>query len=149
MTKKRKKIVFTNGCFDVLHVGHLRLLNFAKSQGDYLVVGLNSDASVSRLKGLDRPINTFDERREFLLALSGVDEVLEFPIEGNSDNPLEIIQKLRPDIIVKGGDYKEHEVIGSSFINSYGGETIIYPFVPGKSTSAIINRIANRNASNK
>jgi D-beta-D-heptose 7-phosphate kinase/D-beta-D-heptose 1-phosphate adenosyltransferase len=149
MTKKRKKIVFTNGCFDVLHVGHLRLLNFAKSQGDYLVVGLNSDASVSRLKGLDRPINSFDERREFLLALSGVDEVLEFPIEGNSDNPLEIIQKLRPDIIVKGGDYKEHEVIGSSFINSYGGETIIYPFVPGKSTSAIINRIANRNASNK
>ena len=149
MTKKRKKIVFTNGCFDVLHVGHLRLLNFAKSQGDYLVVGLNSDASVSRLKGLDRPINSFDERREFLLALSDVDEVLKFPIEGKSDNPLEIIQKLRPDIIVKGGDYKEHEVIGSSFVNSYGGKTIIYPFVPGRSTSAIINRIANGNAPNK
>jgi D-beta-D-heptose 7-phosphate kinase/D-beta-D-heptose 1-phosphate adenosyltransferase len=144
MARKPKKVVFTNGCFDVLHVGHLRLLSFAKGQGDYLVVGLNSDESVSRLKGSDRPINSYEERREFLVALSVVDEVLKFPIEGNSDDPLEIIQNLMPDIIVKGGDYKEDEVIGSNFVNSYGGKTIIYPFVPGKSTSAFINRINNR-----
>jgi rfaE bifunctional protein nucleotidyltransferase chain/domain len=145
MSEKKAKVVFTNGCFDILHVGHLRLLNFAKSLGDYLVVGLNSDESVNRLKGLGRPVNSFDERREFLLELLCVDEVVKFPMAGKPDNPLEILQKIKPDIILKGGDYTQDEVIGSDFVNSYGGKTIIYPFVAGKSTSVLINRITNNN----
>jgi len=131
-----KKIVFTNGCFDILHPGHHQTLDRSKELGDILILGLNSDDSVSRLKGNDRPIHDWDDRAQALLALSSVDIVIGF----EEDTPLELITSLRPHTITKGGDYTIEEMIGADVVIGYGGEVIILPFLEGHSTTEIISR---------
>lgn len=131
---KHENLIFTNGCFDLIHVGHIRLLEFAASLGT-LVVGLNSDASVKRLKGPSRPINPVSERKEVLNAIKYVSEVIIF----EEDTPLNLIKKLSPRALVKGGDYKPEDVIG------YGiTEIIIFPLVQGVSSSILISRTLER-----
>lgn len=130
-----KKIVFTNGCFDILHRGHVEYLQKAKELGDLLVIGLNSDSSVKRLKGESRPINNEKDRAIILSALECVDYIIIF----YEDTPFELIKKLRPDILVKGGDYKIENVIG----REYAKETILIDFVEGYSTTKIIKNINN------
>ena len=125
--------IFTNGCFDILHKGHVELLEFAASHGR-LVVGLNSDASVKRIKGLSRPINSETDRKRVLEALRAVDEVIIF----EEDTPYELIKRLKPDVIVKGGDYKAEEVVGSDI-----SKVVIFPYLQGKSTTNIIESINN------
>lgn len=132
-----KKIVFTNGCFDILHRGHVEYLQKAKELGDLLVIGLNSDSSVKRLKGDNRPINNEKDRAIILSALECVDYIIIF----YEDTPFELIKKLRPDILVKGGDYKIENVIG----REYAKETILIDFVEGYSTTKIIKNINNIN----
>ncbi len=132
-----KKVVFTNGCFDILHVGHLRYLNEAKRQGDVLVVGVNSDLSVKRLKGESRPINTEEDRAEMLSGLTSVDYTVIFP----EDTPEDLIGKLKPSIHVKGGDYTKEDLPETKIVESYGGEVRILSFVEGKSTTNIVNKI--------
>ncbi len=133
-----KKIVFTNGCFDILHVGHLRYLQDAKDLADVLIVGLNSDASVRRLKGDDRPIVCEEERAEMLLGLKSVDFVCLF----EEDTPLELIKKVNPDFLVKGGDWPVEQIVGHDYIATYGGKTLSLPFVDGKSTTRIVEKIS-------
>lgn len=132
-----KKIVFTNGCFDILHVGHKRYLQQAATLGDILIVGLNSDASVRRLKGPSRPINNEQDRAEMLSALSFIDYVTIF----DEDTPYELIKKIQPDVLVKGGDYKPDEVVGKDIVEARGGRLELISFVEGKSTTNIINKI--------
>ena len=122
-------IVFTNGCFDLLHVGHVRYLQQSKSLGSRLVVGLNSDSSVRRLKGLCRPINLQDDRAEILRSLACVDEVIIF----DEDTPYNLIRQVRPDIITKGGDYRPEDVVGNDL-----AKIVILPYTSGKSTTGII-----------
>ncbi|MFY7794337.1 MAG: D-glycero-beta-D-manno-heptose 1-phosphate adenylyltransferase [Chitinophagaceae bacterium] len=132
-----KRIVFTNGCFDILHAGHLDLLARAAAMGDVLVVGLNSDASVQRLKGPERPVNDQDFRSQLLSHLQMVDAVILF----GEDTPLELIRLIRPDVLVKGGDYQAEDVVGFTDVTAGGGCVEIIPLVEGLSTSAIIDRI--------
>lgn len=131
------KIVFTNGCFDILHIGHIRYLKEAAALGDMLIVGLNSDDSVRRLKGNDRPINSQEERFELLAALEYIDYIVIF----DEDTPYEIIRLCQPDILVKGGDYTEESVIGNDLVKKRGGHIKIIPYVKGKSTTNIISKI--------
>jgi rfaE bifunctional protein nucleotidyltransferase chain/domain len=137
LREQNKKIVFTNGCFDILHRGHIEYLTKAKEFGDVLIVGLNSDTSVQRLKGKDRPINPESDRARILDALKPVDYVVIF----EEDTPLHLIQMVKPDVLVKGGDYKVEEIVGSEYVISYGGKVEIIPFVEGKSTTKIIQKI--------
>ncbi len=130
-----KKIVFTNGCFDILHSGHVKYLKEAKSFGDILVLGLNSDESVKRLKGESRPVNEFKDRAEVLAGLEAVDYVVGF----GDDTPYELIKAIKPDVLVKGGDYEGKEVVGSDIAK----ETRLVQFVDGKSTTNIIKRCAS------
>jgi rfaE bifunctional protein nucleotidyltransferase chain/domain len=133
-----RKVVFTNGCFDLLHVGHVRYLQAARALGDFLVLGLNADASVRRLgKGPGRPLTPQAERAEILAALACVDVVVIF----SQDTPLELIQTLRPDVLVKGGDYAPEGIVGRPEVLSWGGAVHVIPFVPGKSSSSLIARI--------
>lgn len=132
-----KRVVFTNGCFDIMHVGHMRYLQEAAKLGDVLVVGLNSDASVKRLKGPERPINSEQDRAEMMSALSFVDYVVIF----EEDTPLELIKKIQPDVLVKGGDYSNEYVVGTNEVTARGGELVLIPFVEGKSTTNIIKKI--------
>ena len=132
-----KRVVFTNGCFDLLHVGHVKYLQQARRCGDLLVLGLNSDASVRRLKGDKRPLINEHERAHVLAALSCIDFITIF----DDDTPRTLIEVLRPDILVKGGDYLPEEVVGKDIVESYGGRVEIIPFVDGKSTTRLINRI--------
>ncbi len=132
-----KKIVFTNGCFDILHIGHIRYLQEAAKLGDILVIGLNSDASVKRLKGESRPINSELERAEMIGALGFVDYVVIF----EEDTPFELIKKIQPDILVKGGDYINQYVIGTKEVEERGGKLVLLPFIDGKSTTNIIKKI--------
>lgn len=132
-----KTIVFTNGCFDILHSGHVFYLQKAKQQGDILILGLNSDASVRRLKGEKRPINNENDRAIVISELKSIDYVVIF----EEDTPLEIISIIVPDILVKGGDYKKEDVVGKEIVENNGGEVVIIPFVDGKSTTNIINKI--------
>lgn len=134
---ENQKIVFTNGCFDILHVGHIRYLHEAAKLGDLLIIGLNSDESVKRLKGLDRPINGELERAEILGALGFVDYVAIF----QEDTPLELIKTIQPDVLVKGGDYNPDEVVGKKEVEECGGKLVLIPFVEGKSTTRIIEMI--------
>lgn len=134
---KGKKIVFTNGCFDVLHNGHVRLLKNAKRQGDILVVGLNSDKSVKRLKGISRPVNSFDNRAEVLSSISYVDYVIEF----DEDTPINLIKELNPSVLVKGGDYSESEIVGADYVKSHGGKVFIEPLVENQSSTNILNQL--------
>ena len=137
-SNKEQVIVFTNGCFDIIHSGHLDLLKEAKSYGDKLIVGLNSDKSVSKLKGPERPIIGQSERKKILSALKFVDEVIIF----NEENPLKLIKKLKPSILVKGADYTKEQVVGGAFVESYGGEIKLVKLTKGKSSSKIINKLS-------
>lgn len=132
-----KRIVFTNGCFDILHVGHVRYLKDAKAEGDILVVGLNSDNSVRGLKGPERPVQNESDRAEILAALECVDFVVIF----DEPTPEKLIHEVRPDVLVKGGDYRIETIVGATFVQSYGGTVKALRFVPGSSTSSIIARI--------
>jgi D-beta-D-heptose 7-phosphate kinase / D-beta-D-heptose 1-phosphate adenosyltransferase len=135
-----RRIVFTNGCFDILHVGHLKLLQKARSLGDLLVVGINDDASVQRLKGEKRPLIGESERAHVLAALDCVDFVTVF----TEDTPLALIDLIRPDVLVKGGDYAMHEVVGRDRVESYGGRVELVPIVEGFSTSDLVRRIVEK-----
>ncbi len=132
-----KKIVFTNGCFDILHPGHVTYLNEAKSLGDILVIGINSDASVKRLKGETRPVNSESDRKYVLENLKAVDFVEIF----TDDTPLNLILKVHPHILVKGGDWKVEQIIGGKEVVQWGGEVKSLSLVPQKSTSNIIAKI--------
>lgn len=131
-----KKIVFTNGCFDLLHVGHVRYLQEARNLGDILVVGVNSDASVKRLKGPTRPVQNENDRAEILAALGCVD----FTVIFTEDTPESLIHQVHPDILVKGGDWKIEQIVGSTHVMSYGGQVMSLQFVDGKSTTKIIEK---------
>lgn len=137
LKKKKKKIVFTNGCFDILHRGHVTYLNQARAKGDVLIVAVNADVSVQKLKGPTRPINPLEDRQWVLAALECVDFVTAF----SEDTPLKIIQKLMPNVLVKGGDWKPEQIVGSSTVIENGGRVYSLPFVKDKSTSAIIDKI--------
>ena len=139
-TQPGRKIVFTNGCFDILHVGHADYLRRAAALGDILVVGLNSDASVRRLKGHDRPVNSQEERAALLAALEFVDHVVIF----DEDTPYELIREVRPDILAKGADYRPEEVAGGDLVEAWGGKLVLIPLIEGKSTTAIIEKLARQ-----
>jgi D-beta-D-heptose 7-phosphate kinase/D-beta-D-heptose 1-phosphate adenosyltransferase len=132
-----KKVVFTNGCFDILHVGHVRYLQEARALGDFLVIGLNTDSSVQRIKGPTRPVQNQAARAEILAALSCVDLVTFF----DEETPEKLIQNVRPDILVKGGDYTIESIVGAPFVQSYGGVVRVLQFVDGFSTSSIIAKL--------
>lgn len=133
--QRHKKIVFTNGCFDILHIGHIRYLKEAKAKGDILVLGLNSDASVKRLKGPSRPVNCEQDRMDMLAEMEFIDYVVLF----EEDTPYELITRVKPDILVKGGDYQVDNIVGADFVRASGGSVEVIPFVEGKSTTNIIN----------
>lgn len=137
LKKQGKKVVFTNGCFDILHVGHLNYLNEAKRQGDILVVGVNSNASVRRLKGETRPINDEIDRAELLCGLKAVDYTVIF----EEDTPCELLDELKPSIHVKGGDYTKDKLPETKIVEKNGGEVRILKFVEGKSTTNIVKKI--------
>ena len=131
------RLVFTNGVFDLLHPGHVDVLTEARARGDALLVGLNSDESVKRLKGPDRPVRSEADRAYVLAALEAVDAVVLF----TEDTPLDLVLALRPDVIVKGGDYSPDTVVGAAEVRGWGGECIIIPLTPGQSTTSIIERL--------
>ena len=130
------KIVFTNGCFDWLHVGHVRYLQEARRQGDILILGVNSDRSVRALKGPTRPVQTENDRAEILAALACVDFVTIF----DQDTPYELIKAVQPDILVKGGDWKIESIVGADLVQSRGGQVLSLTFVEGKSTTKLIEK---------
>jgi D-glycero-beta-D-manno-heptose 1-phosphate adenylyltransferase len=132
-----KTIAFTNGCFDILHVGHIASLSDAAREADFLVVGLNSDASAKRLKGPGRPVNDQQSRATVMAALLMVDAVTFF----DEDTPLELINTIRPDVLVKGGDYTLEQIVGAKEVLSWGGRVVINPIVPGFSTTGILEKI--------
>ncbi len=133
-------VVFTNGCFDILHAGHVRYLAAARALGDCLIVGLNNDASVRALKGLHRPVNNERDRAEVLAALAAVDYVILF-----AENTAErLVEKLQPDIYAKGGDYCLEQLPEAKIVTAYGGKTVLIPEVPGRSTSNIIRKISDK-----
>ena len=134
-----EKIVFTNGCFDLIHPGHLQILKAAKTFGDRLVVGLNSDESVARLKGPTRPVKDQNSRGAVLAALRAVDLVILF----TEDTPLNLITSIWPDVIVKGGDYSEEQIIGGKEVVANGGLIRVVPLLKGYSTSRWINQVSN------
>lgn len=131
------RVVFTNGVFDLLHTGHVDVLVGARGRGDALVVGVNSDASVRRLKGPDRPVRSEAERAYVLAALEAVDAVTLF----EQDTPLDLVRLLKPDVIVKGGDYSPESVVGAREVRAQGGEVVIIPLTPGHSTTSTIERL--------
>ncbi len=131
-----KKIVFTNGCFDILHAGHVSSIEFAKSKGDILVLGLNSDSSIKRLKGPSRPVNKQADRALVVAALGAVDAVCLF----SQDTPLELIKLVKPDVLVKGADYKNKKVVGAEF----AGKVVLFPLLKGRSTTNLINKMASQ-----
>jgi D-beta-D-heptose 7-phosphate kinase/D-beta-D-heptose 1-phosphate adenosyltransferase len=139
LKQQGKTVVFTNGCFDIIHVGHVRLLQEAKKFGDVLIVALNSDASVKTLKGADRPFVSEEQRAEVVAALEPVDFVVIF----NEFDPLRIITELQPQVLVKGGDWTIDTIIGRDVVEQAGGKVIPLPFFNGVSSSAIIQRILN------
>lgn len=136
-TTNGKIVAFTNGCFDILHAGHVRYLTAAKKLGDILVVGLNSDESVRKLKGCGRPVNQSADRAEVLAGLRAVDHVVIF----EEDTAEEIVRQLHPDIYVKGGDYSLDRLPEAAIVASYGGRTVLVPLVEGRSTTNVIQRL--------
>jgi glycerol-3-phosphate cytidylyltransferase len=137
--RANKTIVFTNGVFDVLHAGHVKYLEEARSLGDYLIVALNTDLCVSRLKGPSRPVNTLDDRMAVIGALRCVDCVVSF----GEDTPENVISQIRPDIHVKGGDYTVESLPESSIVQSYGGKVVILPLLEGRSSTRIIDKLSS------
>ena len=140
LKKQGKQVVFTNGCFDILHVGHMTYLEEAKEFGDYLFFVVNSDESVKRLKGPTRPINSEVDRAELLAGLKAVDYTVIF----TEDTPVELIGELKPSIHVKGGDYKKEDLPETKVVESYGGRVEIVSLVEGKSTSNVVKKIQNK-----
>jgi len=136
-TQKGKVLVFTNGCFDILHPGHIQYLAQARELGDFLWIGLNSDTSVKKLKGENRPVNTEQDRAKILAALFFVDFITVF----SENTPIELIRQIKPEIHTKGGDYNKEDLPEYSIIREYGGNVEIIPFVKGKSTTSIIQKI--------
>ena len=134
---ERKKIVFTNGCFDLLHVGHIRYLSQAKKLGDFLIIGLNSDRSVKKLKGKDRPINSFEDRATLLSALNSVDLVIKF----EEQTPENLIKDIVPDVLVKGGDYNIEDIVGYQIVIQNGGQVKTLSFYDSYSSTNYINKI--------
>ena len=137
---RSSRIVFTNGCFDLLHKGHVTYLQEARNLGDLLVVGLNSDDSIRRLKGPQRPLNSLQDRLEVIASLESVDWVTWF----EEDTPMELIQKLRPDFLAKGGDWKIEQIVGAPEVLSWGGAVKSIPFVEGRSTTRLIEKAKSR-----
>jgi D-glycero-beta-D-manno-heptose 1-phosphate adenylyltransferase len=137
LEKENKKVIFTNGCFDIIHAGHVTYLQQAKDLGDYLILGINSDSSVQKLKGPNRPIVPQNERITVLSALSMIDMIIIF----DESTPIALIKNIQPDVHVKGGDYIKEDLPEYPVIKSYGGEVYILPFVPGASTTNIIEKI--------
>jgi len=135
-----KRIVFTNGCFDIIHAGHVDYLEKAKQLGDVLIVGLNSDNSVKRLKGEERPINKQEHRKRVLQALRSVDMVIIF----DEDTPERLIKEIKPDVLVKGGDWSIDSIVGADFVQSYGGQVKTIDFVYDTSTTKIISKIKSQ-----
>jgi rfaE bifunctional protein nucleotidyltransferase chain/domain len=142
LRRQRKRIVFTNGCFDLIHPGHVRYLRAARRLGDVLVVGLNSDASVRRLKGPTRPLVPLRDRREVLAALEMVDFVTTF----SDDTPYKLIQQVQPDVLVKGGDWTPERIVGADIVRARGGRVCSVPFASGHSTTALAARIRERSS---
>ncbi len=140
LKKQGKKVVFTNGCFDILHVGHVRYLKDAKGYGDILVVAVNSDSSVKSIKGAKRPIVSQSERAEVVAALEMVDYVTMF----DEDTPYNIIKKLQPDVLIKGGDWTIDKIVGRDIVEARGGRVIAIPFIEGASTTGIVERILEK-----
>jgi D-beta-D-heptose 7-phosphate kinase/D-beta-D-heptose 1-phosphate adenosyltransferase len=136
----RGRVVFTNGVFDLLHRGHIDVLTAARARGDFLVVGLNTDDSVRRLKGPERPLRSEAERAYVVAALEAVDCVVLF----GEDTPLELVLELKPDVIVKGGDYNESTIAGAKEVVAWGGEVVVIPLTPGQSTTSIIEKLGDR-----
>ncbi len=143
--KRHKKIVFTNGCFDILHTGHIEYLKFCKLQGDIVVLGLNSDSSVQKIKGPDRPVNNQHDRASVLAALEMVDYITIF----DEPDPLNLIRKVRPDILVKGRDWEKKGVVGREFVESSGGKVVLAPIVEGKSSTATIEKMKSLQAKSR
>ncbi len=139
LKKQAGRVAFTNGCFDILHAGHVRLLMFARSLADALVVALNSDASIAGIKGPGRPVNCQEDRAEVIAALSCVDMVVIF----DEQTPLALLRRLRPDVYVKGGDYLGRLIPEAGYVLSYGGEVHYAPYLGGRSTTLLINKIKN------
>ena len=132
-----KRIVFTNGCFDILHYGHTKYLQDAKAKGDYLVVAINSDSSIKKIKAKNRPVIGQADRLKVVAALGCVDFVVMF----KEDNPLKVIKALKPDILIKGSDWSKKGIVGADFVESYGGKVQTINLIKGRSTSAIIEKI--------
>ncbi len=135
--KKGEKIVFTNGCFDIIHAGHITFLKKAKREGDILVVAVNTDASLRRLKGRGRPVIKLKERMEILASLESVDYVTSF----SEDTPFKIVRELKPDVIAKGADWKKRGIVGAGFVKRGGGKVVAITLCKGYSTTSIINKI--------
>lgn len=140
LKKSGKKIVFTNGCFDLMHFGHAKYLEDAKRKGDILVVAVNSDSSIRKIKGRNRPIIEEKNRLRMMAALESVDFVLIF----SEENPLRVIKALKPDILVKGADWDKNNIVGSDFVASYGGRVSTIKLVQGLSTTTLIHKIADK-----
>ncbi len=137
LKKEGKRIAFTNGCFDILHYGHIKYLGEAKAKADILVVGLNNDASIRRIKGAGRPINRQSDRAKVLSALSCVDYVTVF----GEDTPLSLIKSVKPDALIKGADWQAEKIVGADFVKSYGGKALTVSYLKGYSTTGLIERI--------
>ena len=137
LRRKGKVVVFTNGCFDLIHSGHAVYLDRARSKGDFLIVGLNTDKSVRRIKGRNRPVIGFRDRALLLAYLMPVDLIVGF----GDDTPLKLIKKLKPDILAKGADYKISDIVGASEVKEYGGHVYRIPLVKGRSTSRILEKL--------
>ncbi len=133
---EKKSVVFTNGCFDILHLGHIKLLSESKKLGDKLIVGLNTDSSIKKLKGVNRPINTKHYRSTMLSALSFVDLIVFF----SDPNPIKLIQKIHPDVLTKGSDYNVESIVGADIVLNYGGAIKLIPLIPDLSTTALIKK---------
>ncbi|MFH1281918.1 MAG: adenylyltransferase/cytidyltransferase family protein, partial [Candidatus Omnitrophota bacterium] len=129
LKQKGKRIVFTNGCFDILHYGHVKYLQDAKGKGDYLIVAVNSDSSVKKIKAKNRPVIGQLDRLKTIAALASVDFVVLF----NQDNPLKVIKAVKPDVLIKGADWSKHKIIGASFVESYGGKVATVKLIKGRS----------------
>jgi rfaE bifunctional protein nucleotidyltransferase chain/domain len=139
LKKQGKKIAFTNGCFDILHYGHVKYLEDARAKADILVVGLNSDASIKIIKGASRPINRQADRAKMLEALSAIDYITIF----NEDTPLKLIRALKPDILIKGRDWSVRKIVGADFVRASGGRVVTVPYLKGYSTTGLIEKIKN------
>lgn len=138
LRKINKKILFTNGCFDLLHYGHIKYLEDAKRKGDILIVGINSDSSIKKIKGKNRPIVNERDRLRIIAALESVNYVVMF----NENTPIKVIQSIKPDMLIKGSDWNKNNIVGSDFVLDYGGKVSTIKIIKGRSTTNLINKIA-------